>query len=127
MTDSTSEAGLRARIAANDRWARTADRSAATQPARDGLAARFEREVDPEGKLDPAERAIRAASARRAHFQRLALLSARSRRKAAVMRSLRRDSQAAREIAGELRRAADELESEASAGQALAASLDAGS
>ncbi len=40
-----------ARIAAAERWARTPDRAAATEPARRGLRARFEREVDPDGSL----------------------------------------------------------------------------
>ena len=43
--------------------------------------AKFEREVDPAGTLPLAERLIRAEHARRAHFARLALKSARSRRK----------------------------------------------
>lgn len=70
-----------AKIAANARWAREPDRAAATQAARDGLQARFEREVDPEGRLTPDERARRAENAKRAHFQRLALASARARRR----------------------------------------------
>jgi hypothetical protein len=41
-----------ARIAAAERWARTSDRAAATEPARRGLRARFEREADPDGVLD---------------------------------------------------------------------------
>lgn len=51
-----------------------------------GLLARFEREVDPEGTLPPAERARRVEAAKKAHFQRLALRSAqvRSARKAAA-------------------------------------------
>ncbi len=69
-----------AKIAANERWAKEPDRHAATQPARDGLQRRFEREVDPDGVLPPDELATRAASARRAHFQRLALKSAQTRR-----------------------------------------------
>ena len=69
-----------AKIAANTRWARETDRSAATQPARDGLNRRFELEVDPDGVLPLDERAIRAQSARCAHFQRLALKSAQARR-----------------------------------------------
>jgi hypothetical protein len=36
--------------------------------------------VDPEGVLDPHERAVRAEAARRAHFLRLAFLSAKARR-----------------------------------------------
>ena len=39
----------------------------------------FEREVDPDGLLEPEERARRAAHARAAHFARLAYLSARAR------------------------------------------------
>jgi hypothetical protein len=69
-----------AKIAANTRWANEPDRSAATQPARDGLARKFEDLVDPDRTLSPAERAMRAESARRAHFQRLALKSAQARR-----------------------------------------------
>jgi hypothetical protein len=37
---------------------------------------RFEREVDPQGALPPAERERRAAFARRRHFTELALKSA---------------------------------------------------
>lgn len=44
--------------------------------------AKFELEVDPEGILLPAERALRAEHLRKAHFQRLALASARARRRA---------------------------------------------
>lgn len=72
-----------AKLAAHTSWAKTEDRSARTQAARDGLLAKFEREVDPGGVLDPAERAARAESARRAHYQRLALKSAQARRKKA--------------------------------------------
>jgi len=71
---------LRARIAANTRWAYTADRSAATAAARSAFARRFEREVDPKGILPPEERARRAESLRRAHFSRMALASAKKRR-----------------------------------------------
>jgi len=42
---------------------------------------KFEHQVDPEGKLSPAERAQRAEHARKAHFKRLALKSARARRR----------------------------------------------
>ncbi len=44
---------------------------------------RFEAEVDPDGVLDPQERAIRAAHARKAYFARLALKSAQARRRRA--------------------------------------------
>jgi hypothetical protein len=42
---------------------------------------RFEREVDPEGVLEPAERARRAAHAKRAFYTGLALKSAVARSK----------------------------------------------
>ena len=71
---------LIARIAAAERWARTPDRVAATEPARRGLRARFEREADPEGILDVAERARRADALFAAHMLRLARASAKARR-----------------------------------------------
>jgi hypothetical protein len=69
-----------ARIAAAERWGRTADRSAATEPARRGLRAKFEREADPEGALDAAERTRRADALMTAHMLRLARASAQARR-----------------------------------------------
>jgi hypothetical protein len=71
---------LIARIAAAERWARTPDRAAATEPARRGLRARFEREADPEGVLDVAERNRRANALFTAHMLRLARASATARR-----------------------------------------------
>ena len=71
---------LIARIAAAERWARTPDRVAATEPARRGLRARFEREADPEGVLDVAERNRRADALFTAHMLRLARASATVRR-----------------------------------------------
>ncbi|WP_432050270.1 hypothetical protein [Verrucosispora sp. NA02020] len=75
-----------AQIAAHTRWAHTADRSAATAPARTAFIARFERQVDPEGVLPLDERRKRAESAKKAHMLRLAAASAaaRARRKAAA-------------------------------------------
>jgi hypothetical protein len=43
--------------------------------------ARFEKQVDPDGTLDPVERARRADQAMRAHMARLALKSAQARRR----------------------------------------------
>ena len=63
---------LRAQIAANTRWSRE-DPGPAAARGQAGLAARFEREVDPDGTLNPAERTRRAEAARKAHMQRLAL------------------------------------------------------
>lgn len=76
---SPSERSLRARLAAHERWARQ-DPVAGTAKARQAFLARFEREVDPEGALSPAERARRAEHARKAYFTRLALASAKARR-----------------------------------------------
>lgn len=71
---------LRAQIAAHDSWAHTDDRSARTAPARKAMLDKFEQQVDPNNELTPAERAKRAEHARKAHFKRLALASAKSRR-----------------------------------------------
>jgi hypothetical protein len=62
---------VNARIAAEISWARTADRSARTRPARQAFLKRFEREVDPDGKLPPDERARRANHALRAYMLQL--------------------------------------------------------
>lgn len=70
----------RARIAAHTSWAKTADRTRRTAPAREAALARFEREVDPHGVMTPQQRAAAAQSARTAHFQRLALASHAARR-----------------------------------------------
>jgi hypothetical protein len=75
-----AQRSLRARIAAHASWANTSDRSARTAAARKAALDRFERQVDPDGVLPAEERTQRAASARKAHFARLALLSARARR-----------------------------------------------
>jgi hypothetical protein len=69
-----------ARISAHESWARTEDRSARTAPARAAFLARFEKLVDPDGRLDPNERQVRAEHARRAHMLRLAERSAQARR-----------------------------------------------
>lgn len=67
----SSQRTQRARLAALSRWAQQ-DGSKGTAPAREAFLARFEREVDPEGRLAPAERTRRAEAAKRAHFQRMA-------------------------------------------------------
>lgn len=48
--------------------------------ARQALRSKFEREVDPEGLLDPVERDRRASAARKLFYQRMAYKSARVRR-----------------------------------------------
>ncbi|UQE74636.1 hypothetical protein MYK68_18275 [Gordonia sp. PP30] len=81
MALTPTERALRAEIAAHESWARTPDRAARTAPARKAALDRFEKQVDPDGTLPPAERARRAEHARKAYFKRLALKSAQARRK----------------------------------------------
>ena len=57
-----------------------------TKAARKGFENKFEREGDPEGLLEPQERARRAELARKAYFARLSLLSAQARRKKSARR-----------------------------------------
>jgi hypothetical protein len=52
-----------------------------TKAARAAFLARFEREVDPEGILDPEDRAARAAAARKVFMLRMALKSREARRR----------------------------------------------
>lgn len=80
MALTPTERSLRGQVAAHTSWARTDDRAARTAPARQAALDRFERQVDPEGLLLPAERAKRAESARKAYFAALALKSAKARR-----------------------------------------------
>jgi len=74
-----SDASLRGRIGAYALHA-SHDSREITAPARAAFLARFERDVDPDGKLPDEERKRRAGHARKAHFARLAYLSARNRR-----------------------------------------------
>lgn len=70
---SGSERTLIAKIAANESWAATLDRSARTAPGRRALGAKFLEQADG----DP----VRAEHLRRAYYQRLALKSAQARRR----------------------------------------------
>ena len=81
MPLTSTERSLRSQIAAHESWAQTDDRPGRTAKARKAFLDRFERQVDPDGTLAPAERAKRAAHARKAHFKRLALKSAQARRR----------------------------------------------
>ena len=69
----------RARIAALTKAAHT-DGLEATAAAREAAEARFEREVDPEGVLEPEERRRRARVARKLYFQRLSAKGVAARR-----------------------------------------------
>jgi hypothetical protein len=76
---SPAERALRARLAAYTMHAQH-DARQTTASGRAAFLARFEAEVDPDGKLAPEERRRRAEHARRAYFTRLALASAKARR-----------------------------------------------
>jgi hypothetical protein len=76
---SPAERTLRAKLAAHTKWA-THDPVEGTAAARAAFLDRFDAQVDP-SITDPAERARRAASLRKAYFARLALASARARRR----------------------------------------------
>ena len=81
-----TERQLVARLAAHQSWANTQNRTARTAPAREAFLTKFEDQVDPRRELTPEERAKRATNARKAHFTRLALKSAQSRRGASARR-----------------------------------------
>ncbi|HXP18079.1 MAG TPA: hypothetical protein VN840_00400 [Streptosporangiaceae bacterium] len=107
MPESPSDKSLRGRAAAYERWARTADRTAATEPARAGLNAKFAAAVDPDGTLSPGELARRVEAKRKAHFARLSLLSAQRRRRIQAARAAEIEDQA---VTDACRTAADEIE-----------------
>src|SRR4051812_11232429 len=74
--DSAAFRSQRARLGAYSSWVKTEDRAARTLPGRRAMLDKFEKEVDPEGKLTIPERAKRAEYARKAYYQRLAMKSA---------------------------------------------------
>src|SRR5215211_7224895 len=76
---SPAERSLRGRLAAHTLHAQRKAQQTTTA-ARVGFLSRFEREVDPDGVLDPSERRRRAEHARRAYFIRLSLAALKARR-----------------------------------------------
>jgi hypothetical protein len=76
---SPAERSLRARLAAYAMHARHDARQSSAN-GRAAFLARFEREVDPDDRLDPEDRRRRAEHARSAYFARLALASVAARR-----------------------------------------------
>lgn len=77
---------LRGRIGGLTRSATSDMREFAASGA-EGLLRRFEREADPDGVLEPRERHRRAIALRRLHFAKLALASAKARRRRAEVAS----------------------------------------
>ena len=75
---SRAERSLRARLAAYALHAQRDPRET-TANGRAAFLARFDREVDPEGVLEPEERRRRAEQARRAYFARLSLAAVKAR------------------------------------------------
>lgn len=76
---SPTERTLRAKLAAHSKWANT-DPVEGTAAARAAFLDRFEQQVDP-AITDPAERARRAEHLRKAYMAKLALASAKARKK----------------------------------------------
>lgn len=94
MSSTQSERIQAARIAAHESWAATPDRSARTAPARRALEQKF---------LDAADGdPVRAEHLKRAHFARLGLKSARSRRLAREHAEAAAAAEAELAAAGEL-------------------------
>lgn len=92
MPVSASERQLAASIAAHESWAATPDRSARTAPARRALDAKFLEQAGGDPK--------RAESLRSAHYKRLALKSAQSRRRAREATEAARAAEAELEALG---------------------------
>lgn len=67
-----------ARKAANTRWAATTP-SERSRRARRSFRSRFERQVDPDGLLSPADRAVMVDNAIKAHYADLRMRRARKR------------------------------------------------
>lgn len=80
MSLTPAERSMRARLAAHTLHAKV-DSSEHTKPARQAFLERFENEVDPDRTLPKTERLRRAEQAKKAYFTRLALKSARARRR----------------------------------------------
>lgn len=78
-----ADRSLIARIAAAERWGKATNRAEATAPARAGLRAKFAREADPAGVLDPAELEHRIDSLVRAHMLRMSRAAKAARQKVA--------------------------------------------
>lgn len=88
MTATSTERQLWGAAGSHKRWSTVVDRTAATQPMRDGFNAKFEDEVDPERMLPADVRAKLAESARKAYYLRLSAASVAARRKARELSNL---------------------------------------
>jgi hypothetical protein len=73
---------LRAKIAANIRWSKPMARADQADAARAAIFARLERQVDPQGRLAPAERDVLVRAAARVLSNRLVAARVRKRMRA---------------------------------------------
>lgn len=78
---SPEETHQRAKVAAHARWSKPGAREAHGAKIRAARIRAYEARVDPDGALEPSERAKLAENALQADMARLALASARARRK----------------------------------------------
>lgn len=93
MSAGSKAPSVRASMAANIRWGKCRDRVAATAPARRAFFERFLTQVDAAiPGLPDDERYRRAESLQKAHFQKMALASAKSRRNARARKRRRSGS-----------------------------------
>ena len=84
MIFTTGDLSLRARLGAHAKWARVSDRTAATAPGRLAATTGLDTKLAAEYGIDLThpDYFVRLAHARSAHFARLALKSAKARRRA---------------------------------------------
>jgi hypothetical protein len=79
MALTAEERKLRASIAAHEKHSRN-DPVESTAKARATFLERFQREADPDGVLDPAERARRADHLLKAHMARMSLAASKAKK-----------------------------------------------
>lgn len=88
MSETPVERRLHAQQASLAYWSQVEDRTAATQPLRDGLTRKWEQEIDPNGKLPPQELAHRVEMRRRAHMAEMTRKSIKARRERAQAKAV---------------------------------------
>jgi hypothetical protein len=86
MPLSASERRLRARKASLTAWQNTVDRSARGRHANAGLMAKFAREIDPDGTMDPKERAAKVKTRHAKHIADMQWAAVQARRAKAEKR-----------------------------------------
>lgn len=98
MSLSPVERRARASKAALTGWLNTVDRSARGRQGHAGLLAKFAREIDPDGTMNPAERARLVKTREKLHMADMQLKAAKARRRRAEERQERAaDLKAARD------------------------------